>query len=76
MNSAQKKRVAELADQLSAIMDEIEQIKNDEEEKYDNLPESFQDGEQGERIQEGIDTLDDAYSYMYDALDSLREVCE
>lgn len=76
MNAAQKKRVSELADQHSAIMDEIEQIKNDEEEKYDNLPEPFQDGEQGERIQEGIDTLDDAYSYMYDACDSLRKVCE
>jgi len=35
MNSAQKKRVAELADQLSAIMDEIEQIKNDETPKGD-----------------------------------------
>lgn len=74
MNKEQRKRLAELYDELSSVLDEIEQIKEDEECKYDNLPESLQDSEKGEQLQEGIDALDDVYSYLSDSISSLESV--
>ncbi len=75
MNKEQRKRIEDLLADLSSVLDEIECIKADEEDKYDNLPEQFQDAEVGERIQDGIDALDDACSYLSDAIDSLGGVC-
>ena len=74
MNAEQRKVIAELIDQLSVIMDKIEMIKDDEESKYDNLPESIQNSEKGDKFQENIDTLDEAYNNVYYAIDSLNEV--
>lgn len=74
MNKEQRKRLAELYEQLSSVLDEVESIKDDEECKYDNLPESLQDSEKGEQLQEGIDALDEVYSYLSDAQSSLEEL--
>ena len=72
MNAQQRKLLAELRDELTIIMDKIEQIK--EEEKYDNLPEALQDSEKGDKFQENIDTLDDVWNTLSDACDTLEEV--
>ena len=75
MNADQRKKLADLVSQLNDIRDEIENIKGDEEDKYDNLPESLQDAELGEGIQEAIDTLEDGLSYLSDAIDSIEGIC-
>lgn len=41
----------------------IDEVRDDEQESYDNLPESFQEGESGEKMQLVIDTLDEAMSF-------------
>lgn len=38
---------------------EIEELKSELENWYDNLPDSFRDGDQGEQLQEAIDGLND-----------------
>lgn len=75
MNKEQRARLAEILDQLNGALCEIENIKDEEESKYDNLPENFQDSERGEAIQDGIDALDDTLSYLSDAIDSLENIC-
>lgn len=50
---------AEAIDQLSGIMDE-------EQEAYDNLPESLQESERGENMQNCIDALDSFISDLED----------
>jgi len=74
MNAQQRKLLAELRDELTIIMDKIEQIKEEEEEKYYNLPEALQDSEKGDKFQENIDTLDDVWNTLSDACDTLEEV--
>lgn len=74
MNAQQRKLLAELRDELTIIMDKIEQIKEEEEEKYYNLPEALQDSEKGDKFQENIDTLDDVWNALSDACDTLEEV--
>ena len=72
MNKKQRKDLEKLQDKISELQTEIqnvrcdmEEIRDKEEEKKDNLPEQFQYGEMGERMQEGIDQLE----YLMDELD-------
>lgn len=75
----------ELKSQVEDVVTEIEYLRDEEEEAYNNLPEGIQDGERGERMQETIDSLDsatgqledvdvdDILSYINDAIDSINE---
>ena len=74
MNNDQRNRIAEILNDLDSYLNEIEEIKGDEECKYDNLPESLQESSLGEGIQEAISVLEDAYSYLSDAIDSLNQI--
>ena len=50
-----------------------ERFKDDEEEAYDNLPESLQFGDRGEAMSEAIDNLESAISGIEEAADYLRD---
>lgn len=67
MNAERRKAIAaviskleELASQLGEIKDDLETIRDEEQEYYDNMPESFQNGDKGERAQAAIDALEGA----------------
>ena len=72
MNRQQRKKLDKIQDRISELQTEIqnvrcdiEEIRDEEEEKKDNLPEQFQYGKQGDKMQEGIDQLE----YLMDELD-------
>ena len=72
MNKKQRKELEKIQDRISELQTEIqnvrcdlEEIRDEEDEKKDNLPEPFQYGEQGDKMQEGIDQLE----YLMDELD-------
>lgn len=50
MNSERRKRLAKICEQLEEIQVEIQAIADEEQECYDNLPESLQYAERGERM--------------------------
>ena len=59
------------------LRDALEDARSEEEESYENLPESIQYGEKGEAMQESISALEDFISELgddpyYDALSDLR----
>lgn len=58
------KRLDTLRGEFEAIRDELESIKDEEQEYYDNMPESFQQGERGQRAEEVIQYLETAYEAM------------
>lgn len=72
MNKEQRARLGKIVEQLYDLQSQIEEVKDDEESKYDNLPESLQESDKGESFLEAIDSLDDALSYLSDAIDSLE----
>lgn len=49
-----------VADAVSTAFSEIESIKDELQEWYDNLPENFQNGSKGEALQEAISALEGA----------------
>lgn len=75
MNKDRCKRIQGIIDQLTDLGTEIEEIQDEEQEAYDNLPESLQEGEKGEIMSDAIDSLDhvfcsigDVISYLDDAI--------
>lgn len=65
MNNERRKQVEGIKARIAAMVAEAENIKNDaeairddEQEYRDNMPESFADGEKGEKSEAAIEALD------------------
>lgn len=76
MNKARRISITKIADSLQALKSDVESIQSEEQDAYDNLPESIQDGERGDRMQEAIDNLDDALNLIDEAVTSLMQAAE
>ena len=81
MNNARRKQLKDLANRIS-IMNDIqdtshlqeyysilEDIKNDEEEYFDNMPENLQGSMRGMDSEEAISNMDDALEVLEQAID-------
>jgi sugar-specific transcriptional regulator TrmB len=55
---------------------DLEECKNEEEQAYENLPESLQSSEKGEKMQEATQNLEDAISSLDDAINSITSSME
>lgn len=64
MNNIRRKSVKEALNLIEKAREILEEVKDEEQEAYDNLPESLQCGERGEQMQENIDNIEDYLSYL------------
>lgn len=76
MNAERRKKLKNVIDNLNTALSSIEEIKDEEQDSYDNLPEGIQDGERGDQMQENIDNLDTAYNDLDDVITELQEVID
>ena len=76
MNNNRRKRIQKVFDSIMDLRSQIEEIRDEEQEAFDNMPESFQEGEKGEMSQNAIDNLDSALSDMDSLEDSLQEAMQ
>ena len=76
MNKARRISITKIADSLQALKSDVESIQSEEQDAYDNLPESLQDSERGDRMQEAIDNLEDALTLIDEAVASLMQAAE
>lgn len=76
MNAKQRKKLQGYADSLEEIKCAIEEMRDDEECKFDNMPEGLQDSERGESMQEAIENLESAASSLEETIDYLNEITE
>lgn len=72
MNKARREAITKLADQLDAIRGEIEALRDEEQEYFNNMPESLQGGDKGQAAEQAVASLDDAINEIESALDSLN----
>jgi hypothetical protein len=63
----------EFRDALQGAKDKVEEIKDEEQEAFDNLSEGLQQAERGQRMEEVIGILDDAESEISDTLEKIGE---
>lgn len=54
MNKNRRDRLAKLSDQISDIMEKLEELRDEELEAFENLPESLNSSERGETMQTAI----------------------
>lgn len=69
MNKQNRKELQKALDLLNSANEIITSIKEQEEEKYENLPEGIQESERGEKFQENIDNLDYAISDLENVIE-------
>lgn len=76
MNKLGRKQIEAIISKLEDLRDEIEALKDEEQEKYDNLPESLQDSERGETFTDNVDNMETAYDDIDDAISNLQEILD
>ena len=76
MNNTRRKHLRDLSEKTEGIKSEIEEIRTEEEEYYNNMPEAFQDGDKGDRAQTVIEYLDEAMTAAGDVIENLTSATE
>ncbi|MBR3467403.1 MAG: hypothetical protein IKH15_09315 [Bacteroidales bacterium] len=76
MNRNRRKQLVKALGQAEELKDTIETLRNEEQECFDNLPESLQYSERGDTMQEIANSLDYAVSNLEEAIDNLNEALE
>ena len=75
MNKQRRKQLADIVEQLESLKSELEEVK-EQEEAFENMPESLQESDRGQHMQEVIDILDNAFSSIEEAIDGITEAQE
>lgn len=76
MNKARRKRLEEANELLDRAMNIVSDCAEEERECYDNLPESLQYAETGERMSEAADNLEEIPDSIQDIIDQITEIIE
>lgn len=76
MNKKRRARLAEIAERISALGCDIEEIMTEEQEALYAMPESVQASERGERMSEIIDSLQSAIDNLEDVFSMIGEAAE
>ena len=76
---AARARLEDLSNGLRYICEELREVRDDEQDAYDNLPDSIQESSKGETMQEAIDKLEEILDELEDIdlekhLDEIEEV--
>lgn len=76
MNKQRRTAIEEIQQQIETLKEDLELLMGEEQEYFDNMPESFQYGEKGSKSESAISALEDAISSIDDIsgyLETARE---
>lgn len=76
MNDDRRKRISAAAAKIAEARAELEEVQGEEQDAYDAMPESFQNGEKGKKAQAAIDALEEAVGSCNDIEMSLETAIE
>lgn len=76
MNQSRRNQTWKIQEELRDISEKIEQLREEESEAYENMPESLQESERGEKSMRAVDILDEAKGQMDDVLSTLDDIFE
>ena len=74
MNKVRRSTIREIRETLSGQLDRLEEALNEERNYYDNMPENLYGSERGEAAEEAIDTLENAYTAIDEAISYFDEI--
>lgn len=73
MNKQRRKELQEVITELESQKSRIADLLAEEQEYFDNMPESFQDGERGQQSQSAIDALENVEGSIDEAIQYIEE---
>jgi len=76
MNKRRRTELKSIIEILEDTNSRLEMVKDEEQDAFDNLPESLQYSERGEQMEEYVDEMDEAYDSIQEAIDTLTEIAE
>lgn len=76
MNAQGRKLLAEYMGALEEIQQNIVSLRDEEQDKYDNMPEAFQSGEKGDKLETAISEMDEAVDSIATAITNLETACQ
>lgn len=71
MNNKRRKEISKVIDSLTEISNTLSILAEEENEAFDNLPESLQDSSRGDDMQEWIDRLEGSQETIDGIIDEL-----
>ena len=74
MNRERRMKLGEAFDKCAEIIEILEEVKQGEEEAYENLPDSFRDGDRGEEMQNYIEMINETSGYIEDAQSVIEQI--
>lgn len=76
MNAERRSKIEKIKEELDVTKAAIEELQQEEQDYYDNMPESLQGGEKGERASEAADQLQQAADSLDEAINNLDSAIE
>lgn len=76
MNKNRRKAIAEIIDQLETAKEQIIGVTEEEQEAYDNMPESLQYSERGDSMSEAITDMENATCTIDDIINDLQNIID
>ena len=74
MNNIRRKRIANLIQRIGYIKEELEDILNEEQDYYDNIPENLLGSERAEIAEEAIGLLEEANDSLDNIVENLEDI--
>lgn len=72
MNANRRKQIAHIISSIRAELGTLEEVRGEEQEAFDNMPESLQTGSGGEAAEQAIAAMDTALDEINSAIDDLE----
>lgn len=76
MNQTRRNKIREIQEDLRIISEKIEELRDEESDAYENMPESLQESEKGEKAMRAVDILDQAIGEVDDSISTLEDIFE
>ncbi len=76
MNKQRRATLDAILSELETQRDALRTITDEEQEAFDNMPQSLQEAEKGQTMESGIDSMEDAINNLQEVADLLRDVID
>lgn len=74
MNKQRRKKLTKAFEMIDEAIKILEEVKNEEDESYENLPDNFRYGDKGEEMKDYIEMLNEASGYLEDANSVIEQI--
>lgn len=74
MNNERRKKIAKIIEKLRDVSSELENVRDDEQDSYDNLTEGLQATDRGQYMETCCELLSEALDVIDDAVSTLESI--